>query len=150
MSDRAEAPRLSPTECARLMRDEGYVYLDVRTVAEFSLGHPRGAFNVPFVEQRGDGTELNPSFLAVVQRAFDLESKLVVGCRSGNRSRAAAALLADAGYQVVEQRAGFDGVRDPFGRVREEGWSACGLESTTEPEPGHDYSALSSHSKSVT
>lgn len=143
MSSHARTPpRVSPGEAARLIEDEGYVYLDVRTPEEFVLGHPRGAYNVPSHAQGPHGLGENPDFVRVVRAAFSLDAKLVVGCQTGSRSQDASALLAEAGYAVVEQRAGFGGVRDPFGRVTERGWRALGLPSADEPLPGHDYAAL--------
>lgn len=128
--------RLSPQDAARLLRDEGYAYLDVRTPQEFGLGHPMGAYNVPFV--RGGEAQ----FLRVVKAVFAADEKLVVGCHTGNRSQAAAEALLAAGYAVVEQRAGYAGARDPFGRVTERGWQAEGLPSETRAQAGRDYAAL--------
>ena len=42
----ANFKRLSPSEAKQLV-DEGWVYLDVRTEAEYAAGHPVGARNVP-------------------------------------------------------------------------------------------------------
>ena len=35
-----------PTEAARLIESEGYVYIDVRSVPEFDHGHPAPAVNI--------------------------------------------------------------------------------------------------------
>ncbi len=44
----AEDPvRKSPQEVDALVRDHGYVHVDVRTQAEYDAGHPAGAINVP-------------------------------------------------------------------------------------------------------
>ena len=46
-----------------------------------------------------------------------------LGCAAGMRSRQAAQALEAAGFaHVVDQRAGWDGARDPFGQVVEKGW----------------------------
>lgn len=142
MSAGMSVPRVSPEEAARLMADEGYAYLDVRTPEEFSLGHPEGAWNVPSVFSTEAGRVDNADFLRVVRAAFAPDTKLVVGCHTGNRSQAASALLAAAGFSVVEQRAGYGGARDAFGRVTERGWRAAGLPTQSEALPGHDYAAL--------
>ena len=39
--------RVSPAEAAKLVDEEGYQFIDVRSVPEFDAGHPKGAFNVP-------------------------------------------------------------------------------------------------------
>lgn len=135
--------RVSPSEAHALMRDQGYVYLDVRAVPEFDTGHPPGAYNVPLLMPRaGGGMDENTDFVAQVRAALP-GAKLVVGCATGVRSLRAAELLQAAGFvDLVEQRAGIDGVRDPFGRVREKGHRAEGLPLTTEVEPGCSFAAI--------
>jgi rhodanese-related sulfurtransferase len=136
-------PRLTPQEAHALITEQGYVYVDVRTVEEFAQGHPAGAYNVPLMLRTPQGMQVNPRFVQVVSAAFAPDAKLVLGCKSGTRSLAAANELLQAGYRnLVEQRAGFSGQRDPFGRVVEPGWEACGLPCATDPEPGHDYAAF--------
>lgn len=137
-------PRISPAEADALMREQGYVYLDVRTEAEFAIEHTASAYNVPIDRASAGGPRVpNPDFLAVVSALFARDAGIVVGCQTGQRSRRAAALLLQAGFScVVEQRAGHGGVRDPFGRVSEPGWRAAGLSCASTPEPGHDYASL--------
>jgi rhodanese-related sulfurtransferase len=97
---------------------EGYAYIDVRSELEFSLGHPAGAVNVPW----------GSAFVDEMLERYPEDSALVLGCATGVRSLAAAHALVAAGYSnVVDQRAGMDGARDAFGRVRERGWKAEGL-----------------------
>ena len=98
--------RVSPHEADRLVRDEGYAYLDVRSVPEFEAGHPTDAYNVPIMHKTGAGMEPNHDFMEVVTAVFPKDTKLVLGCRSGNRSLRAAQQLLAAGYEyVVDQRA---------------------------------------------
>lgn len=118
--------RVSPQEALHLMRDEGYVYVDVRSPTEFALGHPEGAVNVPWLD--------NPDFLGDIRRAFTKDAKLIVGCRTNNRSAKAAAAMRGDGYlDVREQRAGMAGTRDPFGGVIEQGWEDSGLPVSRDP-----------------
>jgi rhodanese-related sulfurtransferase len=135
--------RISPRE-AQARLDQGYAYLDVRAVAEFDTGHPPGAYNVPlFTPRAGGGTEENADFLRVVRAAFAKEARIVVGCATGVRSLRAAELLSSDGYvHVLEQRAGMDGVRDAFGRVREKGHRAEGLPISVSSEPERSYAEL--------
>jgi rhodanese-related sulfurtransferase len=109
------------------MEQAGAVYLDVRSPEEFASGHPAGAHNVPWQFITAQGSAENPRFLEQVRALFPRDTKLVVGCKSGVRSLKAATLLSEHFADVVEQRAGTDGVTDPFGRVREPGWRAAGL-----------------------
>lgn len=134
------AQKITPQEAADAMRERGYVYLDVRTVEEFELGHPEGAYNVPW---QLPGAKPNPDFLRVVRAAFELEQPIVVGCRTGQRSGPASSALADAGFvHVLELGAGYAGKRDPFGRLLEPGWERVGLPTATQSAAGRSYGEL--------
>lgn len=123
----ADIVRISPQQALDAMR-AGAVYVDVRTPEEFGEGHPEGAYNVPVALSAGGTMTPNEEFLAVMKAHFAPDAKLVLGCRSGGRSMRAAHMLADAGYtNVVDQRAGWDGARDPFGQIVEPGWSRASL-----------------------
>jgi rhodanese-related sulfurtransferase len=136
-------PRVSPHEAQRLIVEEGYVHLDVRTEGEFAQGHPAGAYNIPIMVPAEHGMAENPDFVRVARAAFPSAEKIIVGCRSGNRSQTAAQRLLSAGFSaVVDQRAGFGGARDPFGRKNEEGWKDAGLPCSDEPHAGRDYESL--------
>lgn len=129
--------RLSPDEARALIDKEGYAYLDVRSVPEFEAGHPTGAFNVPLMHMGPGGMSPNPDFMAVVQKTFPADAKLVLGCKGGGRSLRAAEMLQASGFtNIVDQRAGFEG------SPAEAGWRPRGLPTTTEAEPGRDYESL--------
>ena len=135
--------RVSPQEADALVKDEGYAYLDVRSIPEFDTGHPAGAYNIPLMHASPSGMRPNGDFLPVVTATFSKDAKLVVGCKTGGRSLRAAQGLLDAGFEtVVDQRAGFQGTRDPFGQVKEAGCQGAGLEVATEAEPDRSYEAL--------
>ena len=120
--------RVDAHEAHRRMRDEGYAYLDVRTESEYAAGHPAGALNLPWQLQGPSGLVLNPAFVELASGLFDTSARLVLGCKSGVRSLRAAEALAAVGYvELLELRPGYDGLRDAFGRVREQGWRASGL-----------------------
>jgi rhodanese-related sulfurtransferase len=120
----------------------GYRYLDVRSEAEFVAGHPQGAFNVPINVPGPTGPTPNPDFVAIVERAFGKEGKLVVGCKSGPRSRRAVAQLAAAGFsELAEMPAGWDGTRDAFGRPTP-GWAKAGLPGETGAPAGRSFADL--------
>jgi rhodanese-related sulfurtransferase len=134
--------RISPEEAAQLLSD-GYVYLDVRNPDEFALGHPKGAYNIPWLDPEAPVRTPNPGFLELVKQSFPQHARIVIGCQTGRRSLSAAELLINSGYSnVVEQRAGFAGSKDAFGGVIEQGWQARGLPVAYQAEPGHDYRAL--------
>jgi phage shock protein E len=74
---------------AREAIEAGAMLVDVRTPEEFEAGHIDGAVNVP-VDQVGASS------------AFDGQEQLVVYCRSGRRSAAAAQQLAGMGFEVLD------------------------------------------------
>jgi rhodanese-related sulfurtransferase len=130
-----EPTRISPQEASAKLA-EGWTYVDVRTTQEFEAGHPPGAVNVPIMHAGPGGMVPNPDFARVMEAAFTRDAKIVVGCKAGGRSLRAAQLLLGAGFtSVLDQRAGWDGARNPFGQIAEPGWSRVGL-PTEEGQPG--------------
>ena len=112
--------------------------IDVRTPEEFAfIGHPEGAWNVPYAfvtYQRKDGktehaAKLNAHFVAEVQTIAGPSDTLLVTCRSGDRSARAVDLLAAGGftnaYTIVDGVEG-DKVDDPQsvfnGKRMKNGW----------------------------
>jgi rhodanese-related sulfurtransferase len=128
--------RVSPEEAKSLL-DLGYFYVDVRTVEEFHALHPVGAMNVPLFDAAASSGPANAAFVATMERLFTRDAKIVVGCATGVRSLHAAELLATAGFtDVVDQRAGLEGVRGAFGKLVEEGWAEVGLPVTSGRDAG--------------
>lgn len=80
--------KVSGEEAKRLVQD-GATLVDVRTPPEFALGHLDGAVNVPVQD------------LAVRHAELDPARAVVVYCRSGARSAAAAELLSANGFNSV-------------------------------------------------
>src|SRR5689334_8713523 len=140
----SDISRISPAEAHAKMKDESFTYVDVRTEAEFEAGHPEGAFNVPLMHAGASGMEPNPDFMSVMEKTFPKQTPLIVGCKVGGRSARAASALTQAGFtRVLDQRAGWDGARGPFGELVEPGWSRVNLPTETgHPEP-RSYATLS-------
>ncbi len=111
--------RVSPQEAADRVA-AGWTYVDVRPDDEFADGHAPAALNVPYSRDES-------RFVAAVRAAAGSSAKLVVGCKSGLVSMHAAEMLVRGGFDVVEQRAGFDGARGTFGELKEPGWARLGL-----------------------
>lgn len=134
----------TPAQAHELLQGEsGYVYVDVRSTPEYEQGHPAGAFNVPIFHRQPTGMAPNPDFLRVMEKAFPSETKLLLGCQSGQRSARAAEALVAAGYTCVANvRGGFGGVRDAFGRVVEKGWLELGLPVEQGSPEGQGYASL--------
>lgn len=131
--------RISPEDAAARMAD-GWTYVDVRSVPEFEEGHPDGAFNVPWKLAASGGMVENADFVAAMRTQFGSDARLILGCRSGNRSmHAARALVAEGFGAVVDQRAGWGGARGAFGEVTETGWRDAGLPTATAPHEGRAW-----------
>lgn len=78
--------------------DDGAILVDVRTIAEYNSGHLDNAINLP-VETIADTIETEIS---------DKDKKIVLYCRSGNRSATAAQTLIDMGYKNVYDMGGMN------------------------------------------
>jgi rhodanese-related sulfurtransferase len=128
--------RVSPEEAKALM-DEGYQYVDVRSIPEFDRGHPAGSYNVPLLNMGPNGMAPNPDFIAVMEKRFPKDAKLVIGCKMGGRSAQACQVLESRGYQnLVDQRGGFEGQPGNLG------WQPSGLAVATQAAPDHTYDHL--------
>ena len=126
-------------EDAQALLAEGHSYVDVRSEQEFEAGHPAGALNVPISNMGPGGLEPNADFIAVMERLFPKDAKLVIGCKTGARSRRAAAMLEAAGYtSIADMVAGFAGARDAFGRPNP-GWTQKALPVDTGAPAGKSY-----------
>jgi rhodanese-related sulfurtransferase len=137
--------QVSVVEAHELVQ-QGHVYVDVRSSAEFERGHPAGAFNVPLLEadERTGMLQPNADFVRVMQATFTADAKLLVGCQMGGRSLRAAQMLAAFGFtDVANVRGGFGGARDPMnGRVVESGWVDTGLPVEAGQPADRHYEAL--------
>jgi rhodanese-related sulfurtransferase len=135
--------RLAPRSAHPLLA-QGWVYLDVRTVEEFTACHPEGAWNIPAFFRGPMGMAPNPGFVAAVAKHFGMDAKLVVGCAAGGRSAKACAALEAAGWtNLVDVAGGFGGGMGTDGEPVE-GWQACGLPCSTKPELERTWERLKS------
>jgi rhodanese-related sulfurtransferase len=88
-------------EAAKEMMDtQEVLVLDVREQHEYDSGHIPGAVLLPV------GTITKDTAAAVID---DLDTVVLVYCRSGNRSKTASQALADLGYTNVYE---FGGIND--------------------------------------
>ena len=94
-----------------LSADDYEKTIDVRTAEEFANGHIRGAINIDV--QKSD-------FEQKAAATLPKSKTIAVNCRSGKRSKNAAAILTKNGYQVIELDSGFIG------------WQAAGKEIVKE------------------
>ena len=136
---------VNPIEAKELLDGgNGYVYIDVRSMPEYEIGHPSGAYNVPIMHRQGGGMIPNPDFVRVVETNFSHETKLLLGCQMGARSMKAAEALAAAGFTNLSNvEGGFGGVRDTNGNLLQAGWAESGLPTEEGRNNGTDYTSLS-------
>ena len=88
-------------EFEKFIADTAVVLLDVRTPAEHAEGFIPGThFNIDVLE----GT-----YTKIATETLPKDKPVALYCRSGNRSKNAARILAEKGYQVVELGTGFRG-----------------------------------------
>ena len=88
-------------EFEKFIADTNVVVLDVRTEAEHADGFIPGThYNIDVLEE---------TFAQVATETLPKDKPIALYCRSGNRSKSAARILAENGYQVVELGTGFRG-----------------------------------------
>jgi len=86
-------------EFASLIEDASVQRLDVRTMAEYSEGHIPGTINI---------NVLDDSFAVMADSTLQKDKPVALYCRSGKRSKKAAAILSEKGYKVYELDKGFN------------------------------------------
>lgn len=88
-------------EFEKFISDTTVSILDVRTPAEHAEGFIPGThFNIDVLED---------TFTKIATETLSKDKPVALYCRSGNRSKKAARILAEKGYQVVELGTGFRG-----------------------------------------
>lgn len=84
--------KISPEAAKEIMdSSDDYILVDVRTQEEFDAGHIEGAILLPVNQIEANAFDILPDF----------NQKILLYCRSGNRSEYAANLLIDLGYTEV-------------------------------------------------
>ena len=84
-------------EFASLIEDASVQRLDVRTI--YSEGHIPGTINI---------NVLDDSFAVMADSTLQKDKPVALYCRSGKRSKKAAAILSEKGYKVYELDKGFN------------------------------------------
>ncbi len=67
-----------PAAVDALIQD-GWTFVDVRTVEEFEAGHVPGAYNIPIAFRMAFGMQPNEDFVDAIQKHFQPDHKLVFG-----------------------------------------------------------------------
>lgn len=116
------AGAVSPREAWTLFRERAALLVDVRTAPEFKfVGRVPGAINI---EWHGADTGPRTAFVQALRRVAPANEPVLLLCRSGVRSHAAAEAAANAGYaRVYNVLEGFEGQIDNSSRRgRINGW----------------------------
>ncbi len=88
-------------EFEKFIADTSVTILDVRTPAEHAEGYIPGTdYNIDVLED---------TYTKIATETLPKDKPVALYCRSGNRSKKAAGILADKGYVVVELGTGFRG-----------------------------------------
>ena len=85
------------------MQQEGVLLVDTRTVKEYKTLHSKGAVNIPIFHERKGQRVFNKNFLNEIYTALnkDLNSSIILICRSGSRTKLASNLLAHNKFSNV-------------------------------------------------
>lgn len=100
--DRYYHSEISNSEAYLAMMQNTAVILDVRTLREYSAGHPERAYNVPYPNIYGGGDQDPEEFYWQVYDIVNgnTDTPVVTMCRTGSRSIAAGNILALGGILV--------------------------------------------------
>ena len=130
---------------AVLDSDPNAIYIDVRTEPEFLNGHVPKSINIPVVWPDPATRQMkpNPDFIKVVSAHVPKNKRIIVGCQMGGRSKVAADILVQQGFEdVSNMQGGFGGARDSMGRTVVPGWSQLGFPVEMEVPDNNSYSSL--------
>ena len=91
--------QITQQEAKKMMDTQDVIILDVREQSEYDAGHIPGAILLPV------GTITNESAAAVIP---ELDSVVLVYCRSGNRSKTASKALEELEYTNIYEFGGIN------------------------------------------
>jgi rhodanese-related sulfurtransferase len=124
----AYSGNVTPGQAWELIAEKAAVLVDVRTAEERKfVGYVPGTLSIPW--QTGTSMQTNPRFLRELESKVSKDTPLLLLCRSGARSIAAARAAAKAGFQhVYSVLEGFEGEPDASRqRGHVHGWRFRGL-----------------------
>lgn len=137
--------QITPEQAKTILdQDPNAVYLDVRSIPEFTQGHATGAINIPLMHYNpaAGGMAPNAEFPKVAEAVLPKDKPLVVGCKMGGRSQKACEILSRIGYQNVSNIDGGFG-----GNEHQKGWKDLGLPVSTDNGEGVGYESLAAKAK---
>lgn len=93
---RKAGPAMTPQQAIKLVNNEDGIFLDVRDGSDYKQGHISDALHIPFAKLKAREDELN---------AYR-ERPIVIVCKMGQQSSAAAKQLRASGFDKVHKMAG--------------------------------------------
>ena len=78
------------SELDKIVEENNYIVVDVRTKEEYETGHVKDSINIPVDDIQSRSNEL------------DKNKTIIVYCRSGKRSANAKEILVNQGYKVYD------------------------------------------------
>ena len=84
----------------KVISDTSVVRLDVRSIDEYASGHIAKAINIDVMKD---------DFTTKATSLLPKDKTIALYCRSGRRSKKAAGILVENGYQVIELNSGISG-----------------------------------------
>jgi len=141
--------QISPEEAQDILDENPQaLYLDVRSVPEFTAGHPAGAINIPLMHKGAMGMQPNGDFLKVAEAVLPKDKVLLVGCLSGGRSQRACDMLEEKGFSHLSNvYGGFGGGRNPETGEPQPGWKDLDLPVSQDNGEGVSYDSLAAKAK---
>ncbi len=122
--------------------DPKAVYVDVRSIPEFTQGHAKDAINIPLLHMQGEQMAPNPDFQKVALAVLPKDKTLLVGCKMGGRSQKASEILNALGYEKIFNIDGGFGGND-----HQPGWKDLGLPVSQDNGEGVGYESLLTRAK---
>ncbi len=117
---------VTPQEAWGLVEAGAARVLDVRTKEEWALvGRIPGAVEIEW--KRYADWQLNAEFAAEVKQRFRPDERILLVCRSAQRSHDAAAHLAALGFATYNVLEGFEGDKNAVSQRSVNGWKVRGL-----------------------
>jgi len=110
------------------------LYIDVRTVAEFALGHPKiRCVNIPVIFRYPNSDRVldNDAFPLVVSHTLSEADIVIVGSARNARAQRATKIMVNSGLSKIQSLA--DG---------HSGWMKAGMPSTKDNRDGVSYASL--------
>ena len=127
LAAREKIREISPDDAARELESGAATLIDVRSDAEREwVGFIPGAIALAW--KQWPGMAMNPQFDAALKAAVPADKKVVLFCRSGVRSIAAARRATELGFEAYNILEGFEGNPDHAAhRGTTGGWRSHGL-----------------------